>query len=372
MSQSQRARGRLGRTVRLLLMASAACAAMGAAADVALAANTLNIDISGGGTVRSLRIRQDNVGPTHVISANGATNGAAFPVRGAWNSIAITQIGQSNTLAGAVTSSASTTASLSLTYGSGVTGGNNHHSLTIGGTTAPVNPSVTVAVINSDPTNATNTITDVLDGSSLTYALTLNGADNTVANTLAATGAVNVTETINGGALGVGNTVTNTITGATTITGTITIASDDNVVTNTSDGAGAKTFSVNLPSGGADGNTISTDFTGGSGTQISNLTVNGVTSRVDYSVVASGAGSTVNTTLSNAVGAAGAAGVVRVVQTGSGASLGLTVNGGAFTMGSDTVDSLTGGILVTQANPGASANLIVTAGGDGYTFAISQ
>jgi hypothetical protein len=41
-------------------------------------------------------------------------------------------------------------------------------------------------------------------------------------------------------------------------------------------------------------------------------------------------------------------------------------------MGSDTVDSLTGGILVTQANPGATANLIVTAGGDGYTFAISQ
>ena len=63
---------------------------------------------------------------------------------------------------------------------------------------------------------------------------------------------------------------------------------------------------------------------------------------------------------------------VRVVQTGSGATLGLTINGGAFTMGSDTVDSLTGGILVTQASPGASANLIVNAGGNGYTFAISQ
>lgn len=372
MSQSQRARNGPGRTIKLLLIASAAFAAVGAAADMALAANTLNIDISGGGTVRSLRIRQDNVGPTHVISANGTAGGAAFPVRGAWNTIAITQIGQSNTLAGAITSSASTTAALSLTYGAAGTGGNNHHSLTIGGTTAPVNPSVTVAVVNSDPTNAANTITDVLDGSSLTYALTLNGADNTVSNTLAATGAVSLTETINGGALGIGNTVTNNVTGATSITGSITIASDDNVVTNTSDGAGAKTFTVNLPSGGADGNTISTDFTGGSGTQISNLTVNGVTSRVDYSVVASGAGSTVNTTLSNTVGAAGAAGVVKVVQTGSGASLGLTVNGGAFTMGSDTVDSLTGGILVTQANPGATATLVVTAGGDGYTFAISQ
>jgi hypothetical protein len=361
-------RGRLARTARTLLMASA----VWLAADAALAANTLNIDISGGGTVRSLRIRQDANGPTHVISANGATNGAALPVRGAWNTIAITQIGQSNTLAGAITSSGSTTAALSLTYGAAATGGNNHHSLTIGGTTAPVNPSVTVAVINSDPTNATNTITDVLDGSNLTYALTLNGADNVVSNTLSATGAVNVTETINGGALGVGNTVTNTVTGATSINGTIVIASDDNEVTNTSNGAGAKTFSVTLPSGGADGNTISTDFTGGSGTQVSNLTVTGVTSRVDYSVEASGVGSTVNTTLSNAVGTAGAAGVIRVVQTGSGASLGLTVNGGAFTMGSDTVDSLTGGILVTQANPGATANLIVTAGGDGYTFAISQ
>lgn len=371
MPQSQFAngrKGRLARTARLLLMASAALLL----ADAAFAANTLNIDISNGGTVRSLRIRQDANGPTHVISANGATNGAALPVRGAWNTIAITQIGQSNTLAGAITSTGSTTAALSLTYGAAATGGNNHHSLTIGGTTAPVNPSVTVAVVNSDPTNATNTITDVLDGSSLTYSLTLNGADNVVSNTLSATGAVNVTETINGGALGVGNTVTNTVTGATSITGTIAIASDDNEVTNTSNGAGAKTFSVNLPNGGADGNTISTDFTGGTGTQVSNLTVTGVTSRVDYGVEASGAGSTVNATLSNTVGAAGAAGVVRVVQTGSGASLGLTVNGGAFTMGSDTVDSLTGGILVTQASPGASATLIVTAGGDGYTFAISQ
>lgn len=371
MPQSQfakRREGHLARTARTLLMASAAWLAAGGA----LAANTLNIDISNGGTVRSLRINQDANGPTHVVTANGATNGAALPVRGAWNTIAITQIGQSNTLAGAITSTGSTTAALSLTYGAAGTGGANHHSLTIGGTTAPVNPSVTVAVVNTDPTNATNTITDVLDGSSLTYALTLNGADNVISNTLAATGAVSVTESITGGALGVGNTVTNTITGATSISGSISIASNDNDVSNISNGAGAKTFSVNLPSGGADGNTISTDFTGGSGTQISNLTVTGVTSRVDYSVEASGAGSTVNTTLSNAVGTAGAAGVVRVVQTGSGASLGLTVNGGAFTMGSDTVGALTGGILVTQANPGASANLIVNAGGDGYTFAISQ
>lgn len=360
--------GRLARSARMLLLASAAWLA----ADGAFAANTLNIDISGGGTVRSLRIRQDNVGPTHVITANGATNGAALPIRGAWNTIAITQIGESNTLGGAFTSSGSTTAALSLTYGAAGTGGNNHHTLTIGGTTAPVNPSVTVAVINSDPTNAANTITDVLDGSSLTYNLTLNGTDNVISNTLAATGAVTLTESIAGGVLGLGNTVTNNVTGATSISGSITIASDDNDVSNVSNGAGAKTFSVTLPVGGADGNTISNDFTGGTGTQVSNLTVTGVTSRVDYSVEASGVGSTVNTTLSNTVGAAGAAGVVRVVQTGSGASLGLTVNGGAFTMGSDTVDALTGGILVSQESPGATANLIVTAGDNGYTFAINQ
>jgi len=297
--------GRLARSAGTLLLASAAWLA----ASGALAANTLNIDISNGGTVRSLRISQDANGPTHVITADGATNGAALPVRGAWNTIAITQIGQSNTLGGAFTSSGSTTAALSLTYGAAGTGGANHHTLTIGGTTAPVNPSVTVAVINSDPTNATNTITDVLDGSSLTYALTLNGSDNVISNTLSATGAVNLTESIAGGLLGLGNTVTNTVTGATSITGAITIASDDNEVTNLSDGAGAKTFNVNLPVSGADGNTITTDFTGGTGTQTSNLTVTGVTSRVDYSVEASGAGSTVNATLSNTVGAAGAAGV---------------------------------------------------------------
>jgi len=368
MSQSKVARTRLARTVRTLLMASAAWLA----ADAALAANVLNIDISGSGTVRTLRIRQDANGPSHVVSANGLAGGGAFPVRGAWNTLSITQIGQSNTLAGAITSSASTTAALSLTYGAAAAGGNNSHSLTIGNTTAPVNPTVTVAVINSAPADGANTITDVLNGSSLTYALTVNGTENSITNTLAAIGAVNVTETINGGSDGLGNTVLNTITGATSITGTIVIASDDNDVTNISDGAGAKTFSVNLPNGGADGNTISNDFTGGSGTQISNLTVTGVTSRVDYGVAASGAGSTVNATLSDVEGVAGAAGVVRVLQTGNGASLGLTINGGGFEMGSDTVDTLTGGILVAQTTAGASATLIINAGGDGYTFAISQ
>jgi hypothetical protein len=368
MSQSQFARSRLARTARTLLLTTAAWLA----ADAALAANVLNIDVSGSGTVRTLRIRQDANGPSHVVSANGLAGGAAFPVRGAWNTLSITQIGQSNTLAGAITSTGSTTAALSLSYGAAATGGNNSHSLTIGGTTAPVNPTVTVAVINSDPTNAANTITDVLDGSSLTYALTLNGSDNTISNTLAATGAVSVTETINGGSDGLGNTVTNTITGATSITGTIVIASDDNDVTNLSNGAGAKTFSVTLPNGGANGNTISNDFTGGSGTQISNLTVTGVASRVDYGLVASGVGSTVNATLSNVEGVAGAAGVVRVLQTGNGVSLGLTINGGGFEMGSDTVDTLTGGILVAQTTTGATANLIINASGDGYTFAINQ
>src|SRR4051794_10697146 len=125
MPQSQLTRGRKGRLARsatTLLLASAAWLAAGEA----LAANTLNIDISGGGTVRSLRIRQDNVGPTHVITANGATNGTALPVRGAWNTITINQIGQSNTLGGAFTSTGSTTAALSLTYGAAGTGGNNH------------------------------------------------------------------------------------------------------------------------------------------------------------------------------------------------------------------------------------------------------
>src|SRR6478752_1537577 len=147
MSQSKVTRGRWTRTVRTLLMASAAWLA----AEAALAANVLNIDISGTGTVKTLRIRQDATNPTNVISANGTAGGAGLQVRGPWNTLSITQLGATNTLAGAITSGASTTAALSLTYGPGVTGGNNHHSLTIGGTTAPVNPSVTVAVINSAP-----------------------------------------------------------------------------------------------------------------------------------------------------------------------------------------------------------------------------
>jgi len=366
MSQSKLTRTRLARTVRTLLMASAAWLA----ADAALAANVLNIDISGTGTVRTLRIKQDPTNPSNVISANGTAGGAALQVRGPWNTLSITQLGATNTLAGAIKSGASTTAALSLTYGTGVTGGNNHHSLTIGGTTAPVNPSVTVAVINSAPATS-NTITDVLDGTSLTYGLTMNGTANVISNTLAASGAVTLSETITGGAAGVGNNVTNSITGATSIAGTIVILSDDNDVTNTSTSAGAKVFSVSLPSG-SNGNTISNDFTGGSGAQTSNLTLTGATSRLDYGVTASAAGSSVTATLSNINGVDTDAGVVRVLQTGAGASLTLTIDGGSFEMGSDTVDGQTGGILINQASAGASATLITNASSDGYTFAISQ
>lgn len=343
-----------------------------ACAGPAFAANVLRIDISGGGQVTGLAITQDAANPSNTVTTTGAAGGAQIPIRGRWNSITITQTGANNVLQGAgfTATAGSTTASLSLAYGSSATTGNNVHSLAIGQTTAPANPSVTVNVSNTDAANAANTITDVLDGSGLTYALTVAGTDNTIENTIAATGAVALSVTANGGIEGSGNTIENTVTGATSASVTVAVNSDGNTVTNLSDGAGAKTITVNLPVGGADGNTISNNFTGGSGAQTSNLTVTGVTSRVSFDLTASGAGTVSNVNLADVVGAAGAAGLVDINQTGAGTNLALTVNGNGFTMGS----SLAGGagVLVTQASAGATLDMVYNAAANGYTFSMAQ
>lgn len=348
------------------ILAGTALAAL--AATPSLAANVLRIDISGTGTVRTLTITQDATHASNVLTANGQAGGAQLPVRGAWNEFIVNQQGAGNIVQGAVTSTGgSTTASLNLAYGAAAAGGANQHTLSIGQTTAPANPDIDVSILNTEPADvgAENVVVDTLDGASLDYDLTINGSTTHVTNTIAASGAVAVNLNLTGGTLaGGGNTVTNTISAATSASVTVAVDSDDNTVTNTSNGAGAKTFSVNLV-GAADGNTVVNDFTGGSGAQSSTLTLTGATSRVNFDLASSSAGSSSAITLSNFVGAGGAAGNVTVDQTGAGVTLGLTVNGGAFTVGA-------GGVQVTQASAGAVTDLVYNAAANGYAVTISQ
>jgi len=345
---------------------------IGMGAGPALAANVIRIDISGTGAVTSLAIVQDTTNNSNIISTTGLAGGASVPVRGKWASLSVTQNGADNVLKGTGlrATAGSTTASLTAVYGADATTGNNVHSLSIGGTTTPANPVVTIDVSNSDAENAANTITDVLDGAGLTYDLVVDGTDNTIANTIAATGAVTLDLAVNGGILGSGNTVTNTITGATSASVTVAVNSDGNSITNLSNGSGDKVISVSLPVGGADGNTVSNDFTGGSGAQTSTLSVTGATSRVNFGLTASGAGTVSNVNLADVVGAAGAAGKLTLSQTGAGTNLALTVNGGGFTMGSALAGGA--GVLIAQVSPGALLDAVITAGANGYGYTITQ
>lgn len=353
---------------RHALATTALAAAIGLMASPALAANVLRIDISGGGTARTLTITQDSTAASNIVTANGLAGGGQLPVRGAWNELIVNQQGTGNILQGALTATGgSTTASLNLAYGSAGDGGSNQHTLSVGQTTAPANPDIDVSVLNTEPeeVGAENIIVDTLNGASLDYDLTINGSTTEVTNTIAATGAVTLNLTVSGGTLvGGGNTVTNTISGATSASVTVAVNSDGNAVTNTSNSAGAKVFSATL-TGIANGNTVSNDFTGGSGAQTSNLTVTGATSRVNFDLDSSSAGSTSSVTLANFVGAAGAAGNVTIDQTGAGVTLGLTVNGGAFTVGA-------GGVQVTQAGIGAVTDLVYNAAANGYAITILQ
>jgi len=376
-------RPRLTTTTALATVA----AVMALAGPSVAATNTIRIDLSGTGRAPSLTINQDAAnGGENVISANGAAGGGSLLVRGQWGAINIVQRGGDNTLGGAITGGG-TSGSLSLSYGSNDVGGggNNIHMLTIGATTAPTNPTVAIDVNNTDPAVTDNTITDVLDGTGLTYSLTIDGTDNVIGNTVASTaGALTIAEIFTGdsnivansiaasGAIGLNetvtgdtNSITHTITGATTVTSTVTLASNGNTVTNLSNGAGAKTFSVVL--NGVEGNTVVNDFTGGSGTQTSNLTSTGV-SRLDFELTAGGAGSASSVNAINVVGAGGAAALVRIDQA-AGASLILTTTGTGFTAGTGA----TGGNAVTvNQSAGATANVIYTAAANGYFVDIIQ
>ncbi|WP_068879261.1 hypothetical protein [Phenylobacterium sp. CCH12-B4] len=353
---------------RRALATTALVAAAGLVAGQALAANVIRIDISGSGTAGTLTITQDATNPSNILTANGLAGGGQLPIRGAWAEYIVNQQGAGNILQGAITAAGgSTTASANLAYGSAADGGANRHTLSVGQTTAPTNPDIDVLVVNTEPeeVGAENVILDTLDGASLDYDLTINGSNTDITNTIAATGAVTLNLTVSGGTLaGGGNAVTNTISNATSANVTVALNSDGNVVTNTANTAGAKTFNVTL-TGAANGNTVSNDFTGGSGAQSSTLTVTGATSRVNFDLDSSSAGSTSAVTLSNFVGAAGAAGNVTIDQTGAGVTLGLTVNGGAFTAGA-------GGVQVTQAGLGAVTDMVFNAAANGYTVTVSQ
>jgi hypothetical protein len=364
------------RTSHLRLRALQACslAALAlAAAGPAMAANTIKLDITGAGNgVKTLSITQDASNASNTITTTGAAGGAQIPIHGKWNSISITQTGAANVLksTGINGTAGSTTASLNLSYDSGSSSGGNTHNLVIGGATQPANATVTATVVNTDLAAGANTITDTLDGTSLAYTLDIDGTNNSVTDTIAASGAVTLSQTLHGGTTGSGNTVTNTITGATSANVTLAAFSNGNSISNTSDGSGDKTISITLPSGGADGNTISNNFTGGSGTQSSTLLVNGTTSRVDFGLTASGATTTSAVTLTDVVGAAGAAAKLALSQTGNNTSLTLGVTGTGFTMGS----SLAGGagVVITQASNNAVLNANIAASGNGYTYSISQ
>jgi hypothetical protein len=91
---------------------------------------------------------------------------------------------------------------------------------------------------------------------------------------------------------------------------------------------------------------------------------------VDYTLTAGTnasplAGSSASVILSNVIGFGGAQGLVNVTQSGAGASLNFTANGGAFTLGG-------GGINITQASPNATLIATVNASANGYTYTIAQ
>jgi len=133
------------------------------------------------------------------VSGDGASGAGAarLPISGPWSTIVINQTGSGNVLrtaaGGTITSKAgSTSASLTANYTTTAAGG-NVHSLTIGKTTTPLNPSVVIFVKNNGASD--NTVTDTLDGASLSYNLGLLGTGNAVTNTVsAATGGITLTQ----------------------------------------------------------------------------------------------------------------------------------------------------------------------------------
>jgi hypothetical protein len=360
--------------------------------------NSIAID-DGSGSVAALAIIQDDSSNTNTVSGDGASGAgsARLPISGPWNSIVINQIGAGNVLqtsAGGTIKSkaASTAASLTANYTTTSTGG-NIHSLSIGKTTAPLDPSVVVFVKNNGASD--NTVTDTLDGASLSYNLGLQGTGNALTNTVsAATGGITLTQgnsaygvsggygiagnsntivntltstggtvlaslmvngngnsltntvTTTGGAItlvqggggngitGSSNIITNTIGGDTAVTSfeqTLAINGSGNTVVNTVDSAGDKV--VDLLMSASSNNTIHTTVSGG-GLQTASLVTSG-SSYLNYSLTSAANNSYANIGLTGVSGVIATPAVVTVEQTSgaSNATAILNVTGTGFTMG---------------------------------------
>src|SRR5712691_179200 len=324
-----------------LLAATAAIALTGTAA--AANPNSIGIDVSGTGSTSTLAITQDDANLANSVS-NLAGNGP-LPVRGPWSTVSIDQQGGNNALRGSLqANTGSTTASLSASYA----GGNNTHTLNVGGTAAPTNPRLTISVTNNGA--GTNTISDTLNGTAVTYGLTILGTSNSLTNSVAASGAVALNQTITG---------------------------SNNTVANTANGGGAKTIGQTIV---GSNNTVTVGLTG-TGTQSSTLTTDSGT-LVDFTETSAGNNTAAVVGLSNVIGAAGAAAKVVVNQTtlADNATANVNVAGGAFTMGTipgslvshGFAGSPNPGVYVYQNSPSATLNAVVTAGANGYTAKFFQ
>lgn len=343
------------RSLKSALLAATAVIALTGAAEAQV--NSIAIGVNGGGTVKTLAINQDDVNLGNVVSANPNGSGS-LPVRGPWNSISTNQAGGANSFNGALTSGAgSTTASLNAGY----TGGRNAHTLSIGGTTAPVNPTVTISAHNTG--GGANTIVDTLNGTSLNYNLSLSGTGNSLTNSVAATGAVALGQTITGS----NNTVGNTVSGVASFDHTLGLSGSGNVIANTANTGGAKTISQSIT--GSD-NLVTVGLTG-AGTQSAYLTTDSTT-RVDFTQDSAAANSHADVYLSSVTGALGTAAKVTLTQTAAadGAAAVLGVYGGSYTMGTSGPGGA--GVYVNQNSPGAVLNATVTAGANGYTASFVQ
>ncbi len=320
--------------------------------------NEIRIDATTAGSVKTLSITQDDANLTNQVG--GLTGGtSALPVKGTWKTVSIDQQGGTNVFNGSLKA---TSGSATATLGASYAGGKNTHSLEIGTTTAPANPTVAIAVTNSGL--GTNTITDTLDGSALTYNLALTGTGNSLTNAVSASGAVILNQ--GGGSYGItgnNNTVGNNVSGVTGFTHNLTLAGNGNIIANTATNGGAKAITQAIT---GDGNTVSMTLDA-AGSQSSALTVD-VGSTVNYTLLASAVGGAQAINLSNVFGAAGGQAVINVTQTAaaSGATANLTVAGGTYTMGGPV------GVNVYQNSPAAFLSATTTANTIGYTINIAQ
>jgi hypothetical protein len=353
------------RTLKSTLLAATAVIALTGAAGAA-GLNTIGID-SGAGSTNTLAITQDDAGTLANTVGNGV--GGSLAIVGPWDNVSIDQQGSNNAFKGTSlkANAASTTASLTATYA----GGNNTHTLNMGATTAPTNPVLTINVTNNGA--GINTISDTLNGSAVTYGLTIVGTGNSLTNSVGASGAVALNQAITGS----NNTVGNTVSGVASFTHNLAITGSGNIIANTASGGGAKTIGQTIT---GSNNLVTVGLTG-AGTQSSSLTTDSGT-LVDFTEASAGNNTAAVVGLSNVIGAGGTAAKVVVNQTtlADNATANVNVAGGLFTMGTLTGNltskgfsgSPNPGVYVYQNSPSATLNAVVTAGKNGYTAKFLQ